>query len=168
MDYSLTFTSVILHQLLINSMTVSYNHTHTHTHGVEFLAVRSQSGSAPLLPPQFTRVPSLNQHPNLPIPSATWVSHHLERARDEQHPLLQPLTATPANEGTISVVKDLRAFSWPWVSFDRALHWWKGVVCFLGTANRVIYVPPVIFSEGPQGQQGSKLSMAWLESYGPV
>lgn len=164
MDYSLTFTSVILHQLLINSMTVSYNHTH----GVEFLAVRSQSGSAPLLPPQFTRVPSLNQHPNLPIPSATWVSHHLERARDEQHPLLQSLTAMPANEGTISVLKDLRAFSWPWVSFDRALHGRNEVVWFLGAANRVIYVPPVIFSEGPQGQQGSKLSMAWLECFSPV
>ncbi len=42
----------------------------------------------------------------------------------------------------------------------------EGGVWFVGAAKRVIYVAPVIFSEGLQGQQDSKLSMAWLECDG--
>lgn len=134
MNYCLTFTSVILHQLLINSTTVSSEHTTwSRDIGSEAAIWLRAPPATPVY--QGTLIKPASKPP---VPSATWVSHHLERARDEPS-LSRPLTAIRANEGTISLLKDLRVFSRPWAAFDK-VGCERGVIWFLGSAQSVIYV----------------------------
>lgn len=118
MNYSLTFTSVTLHQLLVNSTSVSSEHT---TCAVVHTRYWQWGRNLALRPSPVYRCTLIKVASKPPVPSATWVSHHLERARDDP-PLSWSLTAIPANEGTLSLFKDLRASSWPWAGFDKVLH----------------------------------------------
>lgn len=75
-----------------------------------------------------------------PVPSATWVSHHLERARDEP-PLSRALTAIQYRQ-----LKALSHFLKIYETFpdpERVLiryYMWEGVIWFFGSARSVIYV----------------------------